>query len=58
MVPDPDEILGQSTGVVATVDAVILDRCGTRFNLERRAVESEVPARPGSSRWAGRGTLE
>lgn len=43
MVPDPDVILDQGTGLVATAAAVILDRCGPWFKLARQAVEAEVP---------------
>jgi hypothetical protein len=42
VVPDPDKLLTQPGGTVATADAGILDRCGAWVNLSRWLV-GEVP---------------
>jgi hypothetical protein len=43
LVPDPDIILRDSDGVVATADSGILDRCPRWTNLARRVVDQCVP---------------
>ncbi len=43
VVPDPDALLVQPGGVVATADAGILDRCGEWVSLARHVVEEAVP---------------
>jgi len=39
----PDRSLIDSTGIVATADSGVLDRCGRWFNLAREVVEAAVP---------------
>ncbi len=43
LVPSPDEILAQSTDVVATADSVILDRCSAWCNLARYIIDQRLP---------------
>lgn len=43
LVADPDPLLSRSDQVVATADSVILDACGTWFNLARETVTRHVP---------------
>jgi hypothetical protein len=43
LAPDPDPILAQSDGVVATADSAILDSCVRWVNLARIIVETRVP---------------
>jgi len=42
LVPNPDAVLAQSPGIVATADSVILDRCGDWFNLARSTITQHV----------------
>lgn len=44
LVPDPDaELVRREGAVVATSDSVVLDGCGSWFNLARRVVAQRVP---------------
>lgn len=44
LVPDPDPILAEAKGVVATADSVILDHCQSWVNLARLVIDARVPA--------------
>lgn len=44
VVQNPDAELVRSTDVVCSADGVVLDRCGSWFNLARACVERGVPA--------------
>ena len=43
LVADPDPLLAEAEGIVATADSVILDRCRSWFNLARRTIDHHVP---------------
>lgn len=40
---DPDTLLAETDRIVVTADSVILDRCGTWFNLARETVVRHLP---------------
>lgn len=40
---DPDRVLIQSDGIVASADSAVLDNCGNWFNLARHVVEAQTP---------------
>jgi hypothetical protein len=40
---NPDAVLKQATGPIATADSVILDECGAWVNVAREVVERSVP---------------
>lgn len=44
VVPDPDRVLRDQAGLVASADSGILDRCQRWFSLARRIIQAEVPA--------------
>jgi hypothetical protein len=43
LVTDPDRVLADASGPVATADSAILDRCTAWVNLAREIVEASVP---------------
>jgi hypothetical protein len=43
LVDNPDPLLKASSGIVASADSAILDRCGRWFNLARDVIETACP---------------
>jgi hypothetical protein len=44
LVADPDAVLSDGAGLIATADSAVLDRCGTWLNLAREVIARHVPA--------------
>ena len=44
LVADPDAVLSDGDGLIATADSAVLDRCGSWLNLAREVIARHVPA--------------